>query len=164
MIQKVELKDMVIVIEKDEKGNENFVRKETNRQVVPALITNYSLKRAKDEGVMTGNVLEVLAKLKAVIDNKNSDEMAMLKELDETEIQKVIYMGVIGANPQMKIDFDNFLNKYHGDLAESTQIYGGLIEEMYKNTTTKNAFAKGLTSSTKKEKKTRSRQKSTSNA
>lgn len=164
MIQKVELKEIEIVLEKDENGEENFVERELNKQVVPALITNYSIKRAKDEGVMTGNVLEVIAKLKAVIDKNSDNEMALLNELDEIEFQKVIYMGVIGANPHLEIDFDEFLRKYHGDLTQSTLLYSGLIQEMYKNASTKNAFAKGLDSSTKKEKKTRSRQKSTSSA
>ena len=164
MISKVELKKVEYVEVQDENGEIDFKEQVTEKKIVPCVITNYSLKRGKDENLIDGNILQTLIEWKSVMDKKGASESDILSVLNETDLHKVIYVGIIGANPATPYSFDDFVQMYHGDMTETVTLYSRLIMEMNKNAQSKNGFAKGLADSTKKEKKKRSRQKLTSNA
>lgn len=165
LISKVELKRIELVEIKNENGEiTDFEEQVIEKKIVPCKITNYGLKRGKDENLIDGNILQTLIKWKAVLDKKGASEEDILAVMNETDLHKVIFVGVIGANPSTEMDFDDFIQQYHGDLSESITLYSELVKEMNKNAQTKNAFAQGLADSTKKEKKKQSRPKSTLNA
>ena len=168
MIQKVELKEVEIKEKFDNNGDfDGFEEVVVSKKIVPCKITNYGLKVGNDEGLLEGNVLKSILGMKKMMDLKDQGQATdedIAASLNDTDIQKVIYIGVVGANPRLQLDFDEFTQQYHGDIEESMTIYSALIEDMYKNSSTKNAFAAGLESSTKKEKKAPKRQKSTSSA
>lgn len=155
MIQKVTLKDLDIV-ERDG----DFVEEYTNEKVYPCKLTNYSLKRGKELGLLkqslTASLFDFIPEesLKSAKSGSNVEvEITpdVIKNMDEIDIQRVIYLGLIGAKPTLELTFDDFLQKYHEAFEETMGIYMGLTEDFMNGQ--KNNFVKGLESSSKKGKK-----------
>lgn len=144
-IEKVVLKDMEI----EQVGGE-YKQVFTNEQTIPCFITNYALKRGKDLGLTKDSLLQGILKLKALEGMKSAEELDAnaFSEIDEIEMQKVIYIGCLGAVKgfDTDVDFDVFLEKYHYTFEETLMLYTKLVS----NSMTKqsNGFAKGLSKST----------------
>ena len=150
-VQKVTLKEFEIV-EVDGEFEKRFI----NEKNYPAFLTNASVKRGFDTGLIETSLWEDLLKimgLQSVIE-KNDEEsvMKLMNMFDEQKLIAVVYLGVLGANKNFDLTFDSFLEKYHYDLAETIELYASLITSLV--SVDPNQFAKGLQQSTKSEKKT----------
>jgi hypothetical protein len=149
-VQKVTLKEFEIVeVEGD------FEKRFINEKNYPAFLTNASVKRGFETGLIETSLWEDLLKimgLQSVIE-KNDEEstLQLMNMFDEQKLIAVVYLGVLGANKNVDLTFDSFIEKYHYDLAETIEIYANLITNLV--TQDPNQFAKGLQQSTKSEKK-----------
>ena len=149
-VEKVTLKEFEIV-----EVNGEFEKRFINEKKYPAFLTNASVKRGFDTGLIETSLWEDLMKimgLQSVLE-KNDDEstMKLMNMFDEQKLIAVVYLGVLGANRNVDLTFDEFLEKYHYDLAETIELYANLITSLVSKDP--NQFAKGLQQSTKTEKK-----------
>ncbi|UII56714.1 hypothetical protein LS684_04410 [Cytobacillus spongiae] len=146
-VEIIELKDMEIV---EVDGEFKPVYK--NEIKIPCFLTNYALKVGKDLGMMKSSLAADLLKLQG-IDGiaEGTVGSEVLNSLDEVEMQKIIYLGCIGANPTLDMDFDKFLKKYHYKFEDTAMIYLQQVTSAISKET--NKFVAGLQSSTKKGKK-----------
>jgi hypothetical protein len=158
-IEKVVLKESDIV-EVDGQYKQIF----KNQKAVPCFLTNYSLKRGKDLGILNGSLVADVMKLLPLTKLKSVDDIdpETMKDLDELEMMKVIYVGCIGANNNFEHDFDEFVSLYQESYEETLILYSSLVSSLIKKDP--NQFAKGLKNSTKNNKKKFNNQKSRSNA
>lgn len=158
-IEKVVLKESEIV-EVDGQYKQIF----KNQQAVPCFLTNYSLKRGKDLGLLKGSLIADVMKLLPLTKLKSVEDIDSdtMQELDELEMMKVIFLGCIGANKSFEYDFDEFISLYQESYEETLILYSSLVSSLIKNDP--NQFAKGLKNSTKHNKKKFNNQKSKSNA
>ncbi|HEK9101979.1 TPA: hypothetical protein SUB30_003378 [Bacillus pseudomycoides] len=126
-IQKVTLKDVVFI-----KKNGEYEKEFTNEKDYPAFLTNYALKKGKEEGIIERSVISDLLKLQALegLDKGNSNDLSAFEKIDQTSIQRIIYLAFKGANPNESLTFDEFLNKYHDSLTESLELYTKLVVDV----------------------------------
>lgn len=148
-VQKVTLKEIALR-EVDGEWEKIFV----NEKTYPAFLTNLSLKRGKDLGLIEHSSIGELLKLRSLGKLENFDEDAAddpeaidaLNEMDETKMSQIIYLAFIGANRQTDIDFDAFLDLFHYDFTDMMELYVKLISDLV--TAGGNKFAAGLKQST----------------
>lgn len=158
-IEKIILKESEIV-EIDGQYKQIF----KNQKAVPCFLTNYSLKRGKDLGLLNGSLVADVMKLLPLTKLKSVDDIdpETMREFDEYEMIKVIYLGCVGANPKFDLDFDQFVSLYHESYENTFGLYGSVVTSLVQSDP--NQFAKGLQKSTKQDKKKYNHQKSRSNA
>jgi hypothetical protein len=158
-IEKVVLKESEIV---EVEGQYKQIFK--NQKTVPCCLTNYSLKQGNDLGLLKGSLIADLFKLQPLAKVKSVEDIdpATMKDLDELEMMKVIYLGCIGANPKFEHGFDEFVLLYHEAYEQTFTLYFSLTSSLIKSDS--NQFAMALKNSTKKNKKKFNHQKSKSNA
>jgi hypothetical protein len=154
-IEKVILKESEIV---EVEGQFKQIFK--NQKTVPCFLTNYSLKRGKDLGLIKGSLVADVMKLLPLTKLKSADDIdpETMRELDELEMMKVIYVGCIGANKNLDLDFDEFLSLYHDSYEATLVLYATLVSGLIQKDP--NQFAQGLKNSTKHNKKKYNHQKS----
>ncbi|CAI8805342.1 hypothetical protein [Bacillus pseudomycoides] len=136
-----------------ENGEFQIVTK--NQQTVPCYITNYALHKGTELGLIENSLLQSLFKLKDLV-NINLDQIenidgTALQGINEVEMQKVIYLGCLGANKNLSYNFDAFLEQFHYSFEETVKLYVKLISSV--TNSQQNGFAKGLDKSTKTGKK-----------
>lgn len=141
-IQVVELSEIEVV-----ETNGTFEARYINKEKAPAFITNYALKRGKDLGLLTSSLLATFAKF----GNITPDSIEELSNLDESEFQKVVYLGCLGANPNFKYTFEEFLERYHYDFTKTMDLYSELIMPIFDKA--ENKFAKSFPQGNKSKKK-----------
>lgn len=138
MVEKVELYDLNFI-----EVDGDFRQEKQNRQVLPAMITNYALWYGKENGFLETSLMEELHKITGVYSGLQQPEKdASVKEVekygadfmtefstitDESKMNKVIYLGLVGANPDLDLGYGDFLKKFHGDLTEQMEIYINLV-------------------------------------
>ncbi|WJE51154.1 hypothetical protein QRE66_17800 [Bacillus cereus] len=151
-IQKVTLKDIEFV-----KVDGEYEQRFVNEQEYPAFLTNYALKKGKEQGLIESSVISDLLKFQALegMDKGKNTDLAALEKIDQTNIHKVIYMAFKGANPKGDLSFDEFLRKYHDSLAESMELYAKLVVDVISQDQNKFAaeFQKNTSTGSKGEKK-----------
>ncbi|MGG3943369.1 hypothetical protein ABEV54_18240 [Peribacillus psychrosaccharolyticus] len=140
-IKVVTLKEMEFV---EVEGEFKQVFKDEKK--VPCFVTNQSMNKGKMLGLIKGSLIADLFKLEN-LESKNSEKKAeAMQSLDLTEMQKLIYLGVLGANKDLTLDFDEFLGKFHYSFDETASVYMALLESLMGQDS--NKFAKGLQKST----------------
>ncbi|MEY9972264.1 hypothetical protein ABH966_002638 [Lysinibacillus sp. RC46] len=148
-IQKVELKE-VEVVEVDGEFEKRFV----NTKVHPAFLTNAAVKKGYDTGLLESSLFEDLLKIKGletlITQSDEEASLELLNAFDEQKLIAVIYLAAIGANKNLGLSFDEFLEKYHYSLTDTIQLYANLIVGLMSES---NEFAKVLHKQTKKSKK-----------
>ncbi|SDY42822.1 hypothetical protein [Bacillus sp. 166amftsu] len=151
-IQKITLKDIEFV-----KVDGEFEQRFVNEQEYPAFLTNYALKKGKEEGIIESSIISDLLKFQALegIDKGNSSDLSAFEKIDQTSIQRIIYLALKGANPKVDLSFDEFLRKYHDSLAESMELYAKLVIDVISQDPNKFAaeFQKNTSTGSKGEKK-----------
>ena len=148
-IQKVELKEVEV-----KEVNGEFEKTFINVKVHPAFLTNAAVKKGFDMGLLESSLFEDLLKLKGletlVSQSNEEDSMKLLNAFDEQKLIAVIYLAVLGANKNIGLSFDEFLEMYHLPLTETVQLYANLIVGLVSDS---NEFAQALQKQTKKPKK-----------
>ena len=149
-VQKVTLKEFEIV-EVDGEFEKRFI----NEKNYPAFLTNASVKRGFESGLIESSLWEDLLKirgLQSVVEREDEESsLQIMNMFDEQKLIAVVFLGVLGANKNLDLTFDSFVEKYHYDLAETIELYANLITNLVSQDP--NQFAKGLQQSTKNEKK-----------
>lgn len=148
-IELIEIKDMEVV--QNEQGE--FIQVYKNSKKIPCIITNHAMKKAKDLGLINSSLLADILKLHKLEDATVDGEVNVeaFEHLDELSMQKTIYIGCIGANKNLGLDFDEFLEKFHYTTMETIEAYMKIIEPTLSNDP--NLFAEALRKSTSTEKK-----------
>lgn len=148
-IQKVVLKEMEFVAVGDE-----FEKRFINEKSHPAFLTNAAVKKGYDSGLLESSLFEDLLKIKGlealVTQSDEEATLDLLNAFDEQKLIAVIYLAVIGANKNLGVSFEGFLELYHYPLTETIQLYANLIVGLLSES---NEFAKELQKQTKKSKK-----------
>lgn len=142
-IESVVLKEMEIA----QDSNGEFVQVFKNERKVPCFLTNFSLKRGNDLGLIKGSLIADLFKLNGLKDKKEVDQET-LESLNESDMQKVIYLGCIGARKDTQMSFDKFLEEYHYSFEDTVMLYANLVTNLVANHS--NGFAQSLKKSTKR--------------
>ncbi|HHL0974717.1 TPA: hypothetical protein ACQUHP_006535 [Bacillus cereus] len=142
-VQKITLKDVEFV-----KVDGEYEQRFVNEQDYPAFLTNYSLKRGQEEGLIHSSILADIVKFQALegMRKDGKDDVSALEQIDQTSIHKVIYLAFKGANPKEQVTFDAFLQKYQDSFAESLQLYTKLVVDVISQDP--NQFAAGFQKST----------------
>lgn len=158
----IELKELQIIEKEDGSYEHGF----TNKRKVPAMITNFSLKRGRDLGITEGGLLTDLFKLQSIgkKSKRQSDDFISADDLlndgidaegldaiSSEKITPVIFLGIIGANPKTSLTFDDFLELYHEDIEVMMQQYTELIQGLFANQS--NKYEKGYKEATDTSKK-----------
>ena len=106
-IQIVELKEIEFI--ETENG---FEQRFINAKKYPAFLTNASIKKGYDSGLLESSLFEDLLKLKGLetlVNAANEDEetaLEIMTAFDEQKLISLIYLGVIGANRKLEMSLD----------------------------------------------------------
>lgn len=134
-IQKITLKDTEI---REIDGEFELVS--FNEKTYPIFLTNYSVKKGKEMGLIEGSLVKDL-----FMAGTESDE-ELGEQFNENKMLSIIYAAFIGVNRGVGLSFDEFLDKYHGTFVETMELYNGLLEGL--SDKPKNNFVAGLEKST----------------
>lgn len=153
-VEKIVLKDIEIQeveVEDGYEGQTEYLKKYTNIKQYPLYLTNWAIKKGKDEGLIQTSLWNNLIDVINFV-NISSNADTLLNEnaeipdfdvnsIDETMMQKIIYLAFIGANNKTEnISFDEFLQKFHYDFQETVGLYVSLVSSVIEGTKT-NSFA-----------------------
>ncbi len=136
-VSTIELKEIETVQLEDG----NFESKLVNPKKYPAFLTNRALKRGKNMGITKSSLIGDLVEINALLkghqkENENGEEGELdIESLTPEQAQvieaenylPVIYLGIIGANKSLDLDYDDFLDQYHADLSQIIQDYVELV-------------------------------------
>ena len=147
-IYSIELKEVEIL---QAEGSEEFVEVVKNKRKYPVFLTNFSLSRGRDLGILKTSLMSDLLLIKNKTDNPNGkteEDVAAdaIADIEESKMLDVIYLAFIGANPKSDISKDDFLQQYHADYTEKVMLYFNIIAAAV--SADPNAFSKGLEKST----------------
>ncbi|PGP67258.1 hypothetical protein CN998_19150 [Bacillus cereus] len=148
-VEVVKLKEVEVV-----NVDGQFKAVEKNHQTVPCFITNHAMQKGQSLGLIEQSLMQSLFKMKDLANvNPNELDSDALQSFNEIEIQKIIYLGCLGANTQFPYDFEQFIERFHYSFEETMKLYSNLISNV--TTGQPNKFAKGLANSTKNDRKKR---------
>lgn len=138
MISRVPLCDIEIVEIEGE-----FKQIKRNEEVLPAMLTNHSLYVGKRDGLLETSLTEEFYNIYKIFGDKDVDPEEIKEEdlknygvdifkdlaevVDDEKVLKIIYLGLVGANPKLPYTFDEFAIKYHGYLEDKMTLYVELI-------------------------------------
>ncbi|HZK23812.1 MAG TPA: hypothetical protein VFC74_00290 [Oscillospiraceae bacterium] len=141
MIERVYLYDLEIVEIEGE-----FKEIKRNAEVLPCMLTNHALYVGKRDGLLETSLTSELYNIIKVfqglgVNPKNIKEEDIVKfgeeaykgiieVTDEDKIARVIYLGLIGANPQLSYSLEDFILKYHDGMEEKVETYMNLINSL----------------------------------
>lgn len=121
---------------------------EKNHQKVPCFITNAAMQRGQSLGLIEQSLMQSLFKMNNLANvNPNEIDSDALQGFNEIEMQKIIYLGCLGANKQFPYNFEQFIEIFHYSFEETMELYSKLISNITNGK--KNNFAKGLAGSAK---------------
>lgn len=140
-IEKIKLYDLEIV-ELD--GEFREIKK--NEKTIPLLLTNYSLYKGEELGLIETSAMDELYNIYKVYEEggdpskiKTEADMEkyggkilgkMSQVVDDKKLLGILYMGAIGANPNFEYDFEGFIKRCHLDLEEKLTIYVNLLQNL----------------------------------
>lgn len=138
MIERIKLSDLIIV---DIDGEFKEVRE--NEEVFPCLLTNFSLYVGKRDGLIKTSLTQEFFEVTEVygdgvdIDDLTEEEggkyyarkfKELSEKIDEEKVLKIIYLGLMGADPRFKYDFETFTLKFHDTLEDKLVIYMNILK------------------------------------
>lgn len=152
----ITLKDMKLEKVVRENGEYEYEQRFYNEKQYPAAITNYSLNMGEKLGLIAGSQLTDLVRLanldvlsREMQNGGITEESVIATEgIDINKYLKTIYVSIIGLNKELELSYDEFLRKYHEDMADIINTYTKLV--MASVNLDKNKFADGLNESTSK--------------
>jgi hypothetical protein len=148
-VSTITLKELEMI----ELENGEFEGRYVNPKKYPAFLTHRSLAKGRNEGITKSSLISELIKMNSLrgkdgeIDTENlTPEQA--EHIDTDKYLPVIYLGIMGANKSLDLSYEDFLDKYSGDLEQIMQDYIALIVPYLQQDS--NQFKAGLVSSTSK--------------
>lgn len=102
-------------------------------------------------GLIESSQLTDLADIQQLFDSvtdRNISEEEALQGIDLSKYLKVIYLAVIGVNPNMQLTYEEFTQLYHEPNFKIIETYTNLVLAAF--TEGANQFAEGFKKSTKK--------------
>lgn len=151
-IQKVVLKEIEVV-----EVNGEFEKRFINEKAYPAFLTNASVKRGFEEGLIQSSLWEDLLAMKgleqALEKEEGNNAVESLATINDQKFIGVIYLGVLGANKNLTLTFDEFLEKYHEPMEKTIELYVNLLTSLISQDT--NQFAQSFNTAAKRNKKKR---------
>lgn len=151
-ISTIELKEVEIIELEDGSHEKRYV----NPKKYPAFLTNRSLAKGKNMGITKSSLISELVEIQGLVGNKGEIDAENLtveqaEIMDSEKYLPVIYLGIVGANKNLNLSFDEFLDLYHGDFEQILNDYVELVMPYIQ--ANPNKFKKGLEQSTKKKQK-----------
>lgn len=153
-IEKIKLYDLEIV---EIDGEFREVKK--NEKTIPLLLTNYSLLKGRELGILKTSTMEELANLVTAmgsVDGTLDEEkygqevfIKMAEVIDDRKLLGILFLGALGANPNLEYTFEEFAKKYHGTLEEGMTLYANLLQNL---AMTENSYKKEFEKLTSKKK------------
>lgn len=145
------MQKMITVTLKEQEIKEvdgEFITTYKNEQRLPAAITNYSMALGERTGLLESSQMTDLKEVQKIFEaalnpGKNTDDLS--KGLDVNKYLKIIYLSIMGVNPDSKLTFDLFTRLYHEDIPTTVDMVTDLVlgtmnleenafaEEMHKN-------------------------------
>lgn len=127
MIEKVVLQKIDVVNIDGE-----FKEAKGEERIIPCMLTNYAVSQGKRIGLLKTSLVSELIDLASDgnIDDLNTNSVA--KNLDEEKCLKAIYIGCLGANKNLGLTYDEFLELYHGTFIENVELYVKLVSDLIK--------------------------------
>lgn len=139
-IRKITLKD--VEYKEIEDGFEPVF---TNEKNYPAFLTNYALKKGKENGLIKSSLFSDLLQFSNV-EKEGEVDPSIFENISEAQMLQTIYLAFVGANKSTELTIDDFLEKYHAPLDETIELYMNLIMDAVSSDP--NKFADELKKST----------------
>jgi len=154
-VSTIELKDVEVVELEDGSYDSRFV----NPRKYPAFLTNRALKKGRNMGVTKSSLISDLIQMNSLFksnqkgkENPEIDLESLTPEqaeiIEAENYLPVIYLGLLGANKNLDLDYDDFLDQYQGDLSQIIQDYMELVMPYIDQNS--NEFKKEFENKTKK--------------
>lgn len=100
-------------------------------KIIPCMLTNYAMAQAQRTGLISTSLISDFI---STIDIKGAgqdvDTEKLMNTIDQEKCLKAIYIGCMGANKNLEISYDEFLQLYNGSYVENVKIYTSLISEL----------------------------------
>lgn len=133
MIEKVRLQKIEVLNIDGE-----FKKAKGEEKIIPCMLTNYAVAQGKRMGLFKNSLVsELLNLVDGELEKVNSADVA--KKIDEELCLKTIYIGCLGANKNLGLSYDEFLELYNGTFDENVELYVKLVADLI---TKDNNFAK----------------------
>lgn len=148
-ISTIELKETEVIELEDGSFEKRFI----NPKKYPAFLTNRSLVTGRNLGITKTSLIGELIKMNSLSPGNGELDMENLTseqaELIDTEkYLPVIYLGIVGANKNSELSYEDFLDGYHGDTEQVLNDYLDLVIPYVQQNSSE--FRKGLEKSTSK--------------
>jgi hypothetical protein len=152
------MKKMVTVTLKEKEIKEidgEFVETYVNEKRFPASITNYSMALGERLGLIESSQMTDLHEIQKIFEaamnpGKHVDELS--DGIQVTKYLKIIYLSVMGVNPELTLSFDEFTQLFHEDIPTTIDIFTDLV--LGTMNLEENGFSKELQKNVKKQIKT----------
>ncbi|SHJ63999.1 hypothetical protein SAMN05444401_3542 [Clostridium amylolyticum] len=124
-----------------------FIEVVENERRVPCMLTNFAIAQAQRENIIQNSLVNDLLDIAIKSDGKEVNTEEVLNKVDEEKCLKTIYIGIRGANKNIELTYDEFLQQYHGDYTETLSTYMELVIGLVNKEG--NGFANGFAKATK---------------
>lgn len=131
--------------------NTDFIEIYKHEQKLPASITNYSMALGERMGLIESSQMTDLKEVQKIFEialnpGQNTDDLT--NGLDVNKYLKIIYLSIMGVNPNLDLTFDDFTKLYHEDIPTIIDTFTDLV--LGTMNIDENGFAKELHASVKK--------------
>lgn len=127
MIQKVTLQSIDVVEIEGE-----FKEVKGEKKVIPCMLTNYSVSKAKRQGLIKNSLITELLEMAPEGKTDNIDYKSIVDKIDEEKCLITIYVGCLGANKNLGLTYDEFLQNYNETFETNVKLYVDLISSLVK--------------------------------
>lgn len=127
------MKKMITITLKEKEIKEvdgEFIEEFKNEQRFPAAITNYSMALGERTGLLESSQMTDLREIQKIFEaalnpGKHVDDLA--EGLNVAKYLKIIYLSIMGVNPDLKLTFDEFTRLYHEDIPTTIDTFTDLV-------------------------------------
>ena len=100
-------------------------------KIIPCMLTNYAMAQAQRAGLIKTSLISDFISMVDIKEGvQDIDTEKLMNSIDQEKCLKAIYIGCMGANKNLEISYDEFLQLYNGSYVENVKIYTGLISEL----------------------------------
>lgn len=131
--------------------NTDFIEIYKNEKKFPASITNYSMALGERTGLIESSQMTDLKEVQKIFQaalNPSQHTEDLTDGLDINKYLKIIYLSIMGVNPNLNLTFDDFTRLYHEDIPTIIDTFTDLV--LGTMNIDENGFAKELHRNVKK--------------